>query len=91
MVECEECGMKLGILHGYCHPVLGKKYLVCGKCFNNVDESMEKWREFCLSNSFNAVSSKIDIQEAWNKRISNDLQLQKWFSNLWIKIRYQHL
>jgi hypothetical protein len=89
MVECEECGNKLGILQGYRHPALGTKFLVCGNCFDKVDESMEKWSKFCLSNSFNAESSKIDIQEAWNKSISNDLQLQKWFNNLWIKKGYQ--
>jgi hypothetical protein len=85
MIKCEECGKELGILRGYRHPALGISFLVCGSCFDKVDESMEKWRLFCLSNSFNAESSKIDIQEAWNKSISNDLQLQKWFNNLWIK------
>jgi len=95
MVKCEECGKKLGILQGYRHPALGIKFLVCGNCFDKVDKSMEKWRVFCLSNSFKTESSKIDIQEAWNNSISNDLQLQKWFNNLWIrssghyKIRYK--
>ncbi len=85
MVECEECGKKLNILEGYRHPALGTRFLVCGKCFVKVDEDMERWSKFCLSDSFNAESSKSDIQEAWNKSISNDLQLQKWFNNLWIK------
>ena len=89
MVECEECGKKLGILEGYCHPALGKRFLVCGYCFVKVGESMEKWRKFCLSNSFNVESSKIHIQDEWNKNISDNLQLQKWFSNLWIKIESQ--
>jgi hypothetical protein len=89
MVKCEECGKKLGILQVYRHPALGTRFLVCGNCFDKVDESMEKWRVFCLSNLFNAESSKIDIQDAWNKSISNELQLQKWFSNLWIKIGSQ--
>ena len=91
MVECEECGKNLGILHGYRHPALGKRFLVCRDCFVNVDESMEKWREFCLSNSFNAESSKIHIRDEWNKSISDNLQLQKWFSNLWTKIESQML
>ncbi|MCJ7570470.1 MAG: hypothetical protein MUO82_01125 [Candidatus Thermoplasmatota archaeon] len=89
MVQCEECDKKLGILEGYRHPALGKRFLVCGNCFVKVDESMEKWREFCLSNSFNTESSKIHIQDEWNKSISDNLQLQKWFSNLWIKIESQ--
>ena len=89
MIKCEECSKKLGILEGYRHPALGKRYLLCRNCFINIDESMKKWREFCLSNSFNAESSKICIQDEWNKSLSNNLQLQKWFSNLWIKIESQ--
>ena len=89
MVDCEECNKKLGILEGYRHPALGKRFLVCGKCFTKVYEDMERWRRFYLSNSFNAESSKIDIQEAWNKNISNDPLLQKWFNALWIKIGHQ--
>jgi hypothetical protein len=91
MVECEECNKKLGILEGYSHPALGTRFSVCGNCFDKVDESMERWSKFCLSNSFNAESSKIDIQDAWNKNISNDPPLQKWFNNLWIKKGYQAL
>ena len=89
MVDCEECDKKLGILEGYRHPALGTRFLVCGKCFDKVDEDMKRWSRFCLSDSFNAESSKIDIQEAWKKNISNDPPLQKWFNNLWIKIGYQ--
>jgi hypothetical protein len=85
MVKCEECNKKLSILQGYRHPALGKSFLVCGSCFNKVDKSMEKWKVFCLSNSFNAKSSKIDIWATWNKSISNDLPLQQWFNTLWIK------
>ena len=89
MVECEECDKKLGILQGYQHPALGKKFLVCGKCFNKIDSDMGRWNKFCLSDSFNIESTKIDIHEAWNKNISNDPLLQKWFNALWIKIGHQ--
>jgi len=89
MVYCEECDKKLGILQRYRHPALGTRFLVCGKCFEKIDNDMERWRTFCLSDSFNAESSKIYIQEAWNKNISNDPLLQKWFSNLWMKIESQ--
>jgi hypothetical protein len=85
MVKCEECGKKLGILQGYRHPALGRRFLVCGFCFDKVDESMEKWSAFCHSNLFNTESSKTDIQVAWNKSIAHNLELQKWFNNLWIK------
>ena len=86
MIECEECGNELGILQGYHHPALGKGFLVCGKCYDKVEEDMKRWSEFCLSDSFNAEASRIDIQGAWNRSISKDPQLQKWFNNLWIKI-----
>ena len=89
MVKCEECDKKLSILQGYRHPALGKRSLVCGNCFDKVDKSMEKWSVFCLSNSFNAKSSKIEILAAWNKSISNDITLQKWFNALWIKKEYR--
>jgi hypothetical protein len=83
MVDCEECGKNLRILQGYRHPALGAKFLVCGTCFDKVNGDMERWSMFCLSDKFNVESSKIAIQEAWNKNISNDPPLQKWFQNLW--------
>jgi hypothetical protein len=89
MVDCEECDKKLGILEGYHHPALGTGFLVCGKCFDKVDKDMKRWNEFSLSNSFNAESIKIDIQDSWNKNISNDPPLQEWFNNLWTKIGHQ--
>jgi hypothetical protein len=89
MVDCEECDKKLGILEGYRHPALGTRFLVCGKCFDKIDEDMVRWEKFCLSDSFNAESSQSDIQEAWNKNISDDPLLQKWFTTLWAKIGYQ--
>ncbi|DAC72814.1 MAG TPA: hypothetical protein DSN98_03270 [Thermoplasmata archaeon] len=85
MVDCEECDKKIGILGGYRHPVLGIRFLVCGTCFDKVNRDMKKWSEFCISDSFDAESTKTDIQEAWNKNISNDPPLQKWFRNLWLK------
>ena len=91
MIKCEECDKKLGILEGYCHPELGKSFLVCGNCFDKVNKSMEQWRMFCLSNLLNAESSKIEIQEAWNKSLSNDLPLQRWFNDLWIKKDTKHV
>ena len=86
MIYCKECDKKLGILEGYRHPALGKRFLVCGKCYTKVEEDMLRWGKFCLSDSFNAESSKIDIQEEWNKNLSNNLPLQKWFNKLWVKL-----
>ena len=59
MVECVECGKRLGFFEGYSHPTLGKKSLVCGPCFVQVEESVARWRDFILSNSFNPETSKI--------------------------------
>ena len=53
MVECKECGTKLGILEGYQHPTLGKKHLLCSPCFEQVNESVSRWRDFVLANNFN--------------------------------------
>lgn len=58
MKECEECGKKLGILKGYKHPTMGKKHLLCNPCYNKVSDSVEKWRDFLLSNSFKVTPSK---------------------------------
>jgi hypothetical protein len=58
MKKCEECGKKLGILKGYIHPTMGKKHHLCSPCYNQVSYSVEKWREFVLSNSFKATPSK---------------------------------
>ncbi len=91
MVKCEECRKNLGILQGYRHPALGTRFMVCGNCFDKIYDDMERWSRFCLSDSFNAKSSKGEIQEAWNKNISKDLPLQKWFNALWIKIESQAL
>jgi hypothetical protein len=85
MVDCEECDKKLGILEGYRHPALGTRFLVCGQCYDKIERDMKRWSEFCASDSFNAESSKSDIQEAWNTRISNDPALQNWFRHLWLK------
>jgi hypothetical protein len=89
MVYCEECDKKLGILQGYRHPALGKRFLVCRKCFCKIDEDMQRWRKFYLSDSFNAESSKIEIQGAWTINISNEPLLQRWFGKLWVKMESQ--
>ena len=86
MVDCEECGKKLGILKGYHHPVLGNRVLICGNCYTTVEGDMVEWSKFCRSDSFNKESSKSDIQEAWNKHLLNNPPLQKWFNNLWMKL-----
>jgi hypothetical protein len=59
MVDCGECGKRLRFFEGYYHPTLGKKSLVCGPCFDKLDESVVQWRDFILSNTFNPEAAQI--------------------------------
>jgi len=68
MNECSECGKKMGLLEGYRHPTMGKKYLLCSSCFNQVEESVVRWQAFVLSNSFN--------KEASNNNFKNILKFE---------------
>ena len=74
MKECEECGKTLGIFEGYQHPTLGKKHLVCSPCFDQVEESVAKWREFVVANSFNMNASERTSQVSWKDRIPDFAQ-----------------
>jgi hypothetical protein len=69
MTQCEECGKKLGIFEGYRHPTMGKKHLVCSPCFEQVEESVAKWREFVVNNSFNVNTSEIPNQVSWKEKM----------------------
>ena len=68
MKICEECGKKLGFFKGYRHLTLGKDFLLCSVCFDKVDESVAKWREFVLSYAefLKSGSSKNSLQ--WNPK-----------------------
>lgn len=70
MVECVECGKKLGFFEGYSHPTLGKKNLVCGSCFGKVEESVTKWREFIISHSFQTESSEPSVNLNWDSLLN---------------------
>ena len=48
-----ECDKKLKKLEGYRHPTLGKGHFLCGSCFDEISASVEAWKGFVLSNSFN--------------------------------------
>ena len=69
MTQCEECGKKLGIFEGYRHPTMGKKHLVCSPCFEQVEESVAKWREFVVNNSFNVNTSERTKQFSWKDKM----------------------
>ena len=76
MSKCNECGKKTGMLGSYRHPVYGGKNYICGDCFTLIENSMEQWRNFVLSNSFN------------NEDMSNKFQnLNTSFSNINTDIR----
>ncbi len=38
MVKCSECGKRLGILQGYYHHKFGKRWLLCKKCYDKIEE-----------------------------------------------------
>jgi hypothetical protein len=46
MNTCYECGKELKFWEGYRHPGLGKKKLVCSKCFDTLEESIENYSKF---------------------------------------------
>jgi len=77
MTNCEECGKKLEFFEGYRHPTLGKKHLLCNPCFNQVSESVKKWGEFVLSNSFIIESSNNGLKLDWKKIAINFNEIQK--------------
>jgi hypothetical protein len=82
MVSCKECGKELGVFEGYRHPVMGKKHHLCSPCFDQVSESVARWKEFVMSNSFNvnAVSGNTSVD--WKQFASNFTQMHTVNENL---------
>jgi hypothetical protein len=75
MVSCNECGKELGVFEGYRHPVMGKKHHLCSPCFDQVSESVAKWREFVMSNSFNINAVDANSSVDWKHFVSNFTQM----------------
>ena len=48
MKKCYKCGKKLKFWEGYIHPNLGRKFLVCGKCFDKIEKSVKIYRDFII-------------------------------------------
>lgn len=82
MQECEECGKKLGVFHGYIHPTLGKDYLLCSDCYDKVSESVNQWRDFVNSNSFNIDSPQVEIPEITKDLISKVRSIKRLFKTV---------
>jgi hypothetical protein len=80
MAECVECGKRLGFFEGHYHPTLGKKSLVCGSCFVQVEESVDQWRDFILSNSFNPESSTPTLNIDWSSLFNKFTEIKKQFT-----------
>ena len=62
MRKCCECGKQLKFWEGYLHPAGGKKEIICWNCFENIEESMENYRNF-ISSYFK--------QEEQNSKLNN--------------------
>lgn len=86
MIECEECGKTLGIFEGYKHPTLGKKHYLCSPCYEEVDASVARWREFIHANSFNNGSSKKDLKINLEKLAPNFNQRRNIIENVCAEI-----
>jgi hypothetical protein len=91
MITCEECNKELGLLQGYRHPALGKRFPVCQKCYTKISNDMQRWSTFCYSDASKSELSKKEIEDAWNTTIANNPPLQKWFTDLWKKIGLQNV
>lgn len=82
MIECEECGKKLGIFEGYRHPTMGKNHHLCSPCFDQVEESVSRWGAFVLENSFNNGTSKSDLKLNWKRVLSSSTKIQNIIENV---------
>ena len=78
--KCDECGKKIGIFGGYRHPVCGGNKYVCGNCFTMIDNSVEKWREFVLSNSFNNEKLNYNFNNMFSSFSNLNNNLKKIFT-----------
>lgn len=80
MKKCFECGKELKFWEGYRHPVLGKKEIVCWKCFEKVENSLEEYRRFILD-YFKREEQKMTVENIQNK---------SRFSHIWNNLRTAH-
>ena len=80
MKKCFECGKELKFWEGYSHPILGHEELVCWKCFEKVENSVEEYRRFVLD-SLNREEQKVALDNIKN---------ESRFKNIWNKLKTTH-
>ena len=87
MKKCNECGKELKFFEGYRHPTLGKEHNLCSPCFDIVDESVTKWREFVTPyfSFFNNESTNNDLQLNKEKIQPGFVQTKKRLDNVLIR------
>ncbi len=86
MKECVECGKTLGFIEGYRHPTMGKDYLLCSCCFDNVSASVEKWSKFISQyiDFFKKKSALIKDTQKIGENITEKIKnTQNKGNNLW--------
>ena len=50
---------------------MGKNCTLCGPCFDEISDSVARWGEFVLANSFDMKPLKNDIKLDWKKILPN--------------------
>jgi recombinational DNA repair protein (RecF pathway) len=66
MKHCYECGKSLKFWEGYYHPTMGKNRFICWNCFQKIDQSIEQYRDFILT-EFNQKEPKTHIENIIRK------------------------
>jgi len=77
MRHCSECGKKLRFWEGYVHPIRGKNYLVCGRCFDFIDKGVEFYNK-CLFEGRQNHKTECYFWDAEKKECRNE----KYFTNM---------
>ena len=90
MAKCEECGKTLGFFGSYCHPTMGKRHFLCSSCFDQVSESVEKWKNAVLPyvDFFNNCSSNSSFQSNWKNKLTDLIKIKKTIKNTRVKENY---
>lgn len=80
MKNCNECGKKLRFFEGYAHPIFGKKYFLCTKCFDFISRSMKFYRK-CLFEGRKNHKKECYFWDSKTKNCKNEKYFNKINSN----------